>query len=61
MLSQLQEKILRAEVVDYVLAKYESALLKELENMANEMDRMQSRKRELEGELANLARALASG
>lgn len=61
MLSQLQEKILRAEVVDYVLAKYESALLKELENMASEMDRMQSRKRELEGELANLTRALASG
>ena len=61
MLSQLQEKILRAEVVDYVLAKYESALLKELENIASEMDRMRSRKRELEGELANLTHALASG
>jgi site-specific DNA recombinase len=61
MLSQLQEKILRPEVVDYVLAEYESALFKELGNMASEMGRMQSRKRELEGELANLTRALASG
>jgi hypothetical protein len=61
MLSQLQEKILRAEVVNYILAEYESALLKELENMASETDRMQSRRCELEGELANLTRALASG
>jgi site-specific DNA recombinase len=61
MLSQLQEKILREEVVDYVLEKFESGLFKELADMGSEMDRMQSRKRELERELANLTRALASG
>ena len=37
MLSQLQERILRAEVVDYVLAEYESALLKALGNMVSEL------------------------
>jgi hypothetical protein len=48
------------EVVDYVLEKFESGLLRELKNVASEMDRQQSHKRELEGELANLTRVLAS-
>ena len=61
LLSQLQEKILRDEVIDYVMEKFETGLLKELENLGSEMDSMHTRKRELEGELANLTRALASG
>ncbi|MGB9433949.1 MAG: zinc ribbon domain-containing protein [Candidatus Acidiferrum sp.] len=61
MLSQFQEKILREEVVDYVLEKFESGLLREVENMGSELDRMEGRKRELDGELANLTRALATG
>jgi site-specific DNA recombinase len=61
MLSQLQDEILREEVLDYVLEKFESGLLRELENMGSEMNRLDTRKRELEGELANLTRALAGG
>jgi hypothetical protein len=48
------------EVVDYVLEKFESGLLRELKNVASKMDRQQSHKRELEGELAILTRVLAS-
>ncbi len=61
MLANLQEKILRAEVVDYVMERVEAGLLNELENMGSEMSRMENRKRELEMELANLTKALASG
>ena len=61
MLSGLQEKILREEVVDYVMEKLEAGLLKELENMGSEMSRIEKRKCELEGELANLTRVIASG
>jgi hypothetical protein len=58
--SGLQEKILREEVVDYVMEKFEAGLLKELENMGSEMGRIEKRKCELEGELANLTRVIAS-
>ncbi len=61
MLANLQEKILCPEVVDYVMEKVESGLLKELQTMGSEMDGLQSRKRQLEAELENLTRALASG
>ena len=44
-----------------MLGKFASGLLGELKNVASEMDRQQSRKRELEGELANLTGVLASG
>jgi hypothetical protein len=57
----LQEKILREEVVDYVLEKFQVGLLNELDNISGKMDRMYSRKRELEAELANLTKALAGG
>ena len=43
------------------MEKFETGLLKELENLGSEMDSMHTRIRELEGELANLTRALASG
>jgi hypothetical protein len=61
LLSQLQEKILREEVVEHVIEEFQVGLLKELENISGPMDRTHSRKRELEGELANLTRAVASG
>lgn len=61
MLANLQEKILRTEVVDYVMESVEVGLLKELENMGSEMSRMECRKGEPQVEVANLTRALASG
>jgi hypothetical protein len=61
LLSQLQEKILKEEVVEYVMEEFQTLLLKELDSISGRMDRMHSRKLELEGELANLTRALASG
>jgi site-specific DNA recombinase len=61
MLANLQEKILRAEVIDYTMEKFEAGLLKDLETMTGEMDSLERRKRELEKELGNLTRALAGG
>jgi Recombinase zinc beta ribbon domain len=61
LLAGLPSKILREEVVDYVMDKFESGLLKELETMGTELDAMESRKRELARELENLTKALASG
>jgi len=40
MLSQLQEKVLREEVVDYVLEKFESGLVREMADMGSEMERI---------------------
>jgi len=48
-------------VIDYVLEKFESGLLKELGKMSRELDKMQRRKEQLEKELGNLVTALAAG
>jgi site-specific DNA recombinase len=61
LLSWLQERILREDVVDYVLEKFEDGLLEAMEKMDSELDRMQRRKAQLESELANLVSALAAG
>lgn len=60
LLAGLQEKILRDEVVNYVLDRFERELLKELENIGGEMDAMRKRKAKLQTEVANLATVLAS-
>jgi len=43
------------------MEKVEAGLLNELENMGNEMSRMEDRRRKLQTELGNLTKALASG
>jgi site-specific DNA recombinase len=61
LLNGLQEKVMRDEVVDYILDRFEAELVKELGNIGGEMDRMKCRKAELEAEIARLAAGLASG
>lgn len=61
LLAGLQEKVLRKDAVEYALDRFEEQLLKELDNIGGDMDRMRKRKAELESETARLAAGLASG
>jgi site-specific DNA recombinase len=61
LLAGLQEKILREDVVNYILDRFERELLKELENIGGEMDTMRRRKAELQCEITRLTAGLATG
>jgi hypothetical protein len=61
LLAGLQQNVLREDVANYVLDRFESELIRELENIGGEMDRMKRRKAELESEIARLTAGLASG
>lgn len=61
LLAGLQEKVLRKETVEYALDRFEEQLLKELDNIGGDMERLRKRKAELESETARLAAGLASG
>jgi hypothetical protein len=61
LLAGLQADVLREDVANYVVDRFESELVKELENVGGEMDRMKRRKAELESEIARLTAGLASG
>jgi site-specific DNA recombinase len=61
LLAGLQARVLCEDVANYILDRFEGQLVKELENMSGEMDRMRRRKRELESEIARLTAGLASG
>jgi site-specific DNA recombinase len=61
LLARLQENILREEVVDYVMEKFQIGLLREMERLTDRMARMERRKQTLQRELANLTNALAGG
>ena len=61
LLAGLQEKVLREDVVNYVLDRFESELLKELEGIGGEMDAMRKRRAKLQVEVTNLAAVVASG
>lgn len=54
-------QILREDVIDYVLEKFEASFLRELESIGGEMERMHTRKSQLEVELSNLTQAVAGG
>jgi hypothetical protein len=61
LLAGLHETILRQDVANYVLDRFESELLKELKGISDEMDCAKKRKAELEIEIQRLAAGLASG
>jgi site-specific DNA recombinase len=61
LLEGLQEQIMRPEAVEYVLDNFEGQLLKALDNLGGELDRMHRRKVELEREVGNLANVVAQG
>jgi site-specific DNA recombinase len=57
----LQRKVLREDVIEYTLSRFEEQLSKELQNVSADMERMRKRKAELESEIARLTGGLASG
>ena len=61
LLAGLQQKVLREEVVTYVMDRFEAELVKEAENIGGELDRMRKRKLELDTQIRNLADGLAMG
>jgi site-specific DNA recombinase len=61
LLAGLQEKVLRDDVVNYALDRFEAELLRELENIGGEMEQMRRRKAELDAEIGRLTAGLASG
>jgi site-specific DNA recombinase len=61
LLSKIQGEVLRDEVVNYTLMRFEEELEKALGRIGGEMDQMRKRKVELESEIARLTAGLASG
>jgi hypothetical protein len=61
LLQGLQSKVLRDDVIEYVLDESEKHLVHEVDGISGEMDRMKKRKAELEVEIGRLAAGLASG
>jgi site-specific DNA recombinase len=61
LLDGLQQQIMKPEAVEYVLDNFEGQLLKALDNLGGELDRMHRRKAELEREVGNLAHVVAQG
>jgi hypothetical protein len=52
---------MRPEAVEYILDNFEGQLLKALDSLGGELDRMHRRKVELEREVSNLAHVVAQG
>jgi len=61
LLEKLQTEVLRPEVVEYTLERFEKELLKALDNLGGELERMCRQKRKLEAEINRLAEGLAIG
>jgi len=61
LLAGMQDQIMRPEAVEYVLDNFENAVLKALDDLGGELDKMRRRKDELEREVANLTQAVAQG
>jgi site-specific DNA recombinase len=61
LLEKLQREVLAPEAIDYVFRRLEVELAKQLTRIDSNLENMRRRKAELEGELENLTRAVASG
>lgn len=61
LLDGLQEQVMRPEVIDYVLAKFEAELTNAMDSLSGELEQMRRRKEELEREIGNLANFVAQG
>ena len=51
LLDGLQEQVMRPEVIDYVLAKFEAELTNAVDSLSGELEQMRRRKQELEREI----------
>ncbi len=60
-LAKLQAEVLRPEVVEYTLDRFEKELLKAMENLGGELEQMRQRKAKIKAEVQQLTRALADG
>ena len=61
LLDTLQEAVLRPEVIDYTLKRFEAELKGKLDNTADEAEHLRKCKHNLEGEIKRLTNALAAG
>ena len=61
LLDGLQEQVMRPEVIDYVLAKFEAELTNAVDSLSGELEQMRRRRGELEREIGNLANFVAQG
>ena len=61
LLAGLQEKVLREDVVNYIIDQLEEKLTRELESIGGEMAAMRRRKAELDQEISRLLTGLADG
>ena len=61
LLEGLQSKVLREDVISYVLDQFEKQLVREIDGIGGEMDRMKKRKAELQAEIGRLTAGLATG
>jgi hypothetical protein len=61
LLAKLQNEILRDDVIEYALNKFEEGLKKRMKDVSGQLSRMEIRKRKLEKELTNLTKAVATG
>jgi site-specific DNA recombinase len=61
LLGGLQNQVMRPEVVDYILEKFEHELTNAVESLGGELEQMGRRKEELEREIRNLGKFVAQG
>lgn len=61
LLRGLAESVLRAEAVEYTVAKLEEALSEEYRNLDAELLKLRERKKAVEGEIGRLVQAIAEG
>jgi site-specific DNA recombinase len=61
LLNGLQDQVMRPEVIDYILEKFEAELTNAMDNLGGELEQMRRRKGELEREITNLANFVAQG
>ena len=61
LLGKLQNEVLREEVIEYTLSRFEEELTKAVRSTSSRMGGLEQKKRKLEKELKNLTRAVASG
>jgi site-specific DNA recombinase len=61
LLDKLQNEVLRKEVIEYALSRFEDELTRAVRDISGQMSSLNAKRRKLEKELRNLTKAVASG